>query len=242
MKSMAHKAGPIISAEDENRVEGWLQKRGAVGLLKGAKQRFFSLVENQLSSELRYYTTDAKTDLKGQINLNDVMELRDGKDLNFFIVVKKDQRVYELKAPNMGAKRRWLKNISAKSDVPITTIEEGADGSEKSNRKGAHGARDDDGIVLQGSLLKLSGGSYGEAKRYQRRFFRLRNDDVAQVLQYFDDDRKGRAKLSGGGSSAVPVGLRSVIPKKSLIGSRHGLAGAIRAKKYRLARAWRDFL
>ena len=81
--------------------------------------------------------------------------------------------VFELDAPDAEQKQRWLKIISSKSEVPISGAEVAGAGS--------------GGAIyqIQGYLLKLSGGSFGEGKKYQRRFFRLRNDDDAQVLQYF---------------------------------------------------------
>ena len=43
----------------------------------------------------------------------------------------------------------------------------------------------DDAYLVRGYLLKLSGGLNSRAK-YDRRFIRLRNDEIARHIQYFD--------------------------------------------------------
>ena len=58
--------------------------------------------------------------------------------------------------------------ISQASDVPVAS----AEGS-------------DDAYLVRGYLLKLSGGLNSRAK-YDRRFIRLRNDEIARHIQYFD--------------------------------------------------------
>ena len=57
---------------------GWLQKKAPSGLVRAWKNRFFVLQEEQLDAVLRYYTTDdeAKQELKGTVNLNEVLEIR----------------------------------------------------------------------------------------------------------------------------------------------------------------------
>ena len=57
---------------------GWLQKKAPSGLVRSWKNRFFVLQEEQLDAVLRYYTTDdeAKQELKGTVNLNEVLEIR----------------------------------------------------------------------------------------------------------------------------------------------------------------------
>jgi hypothetical protein len=158
--------------DDADTMEGWLKKRGAVGLVKSYKDRFFELAENQLNVELKYYADFSKQKLKGQVNLNEVLEIRNLEKFRFDIVMS-NSRVFELDAPDAEQKQRWLKIISSKSEVPISGAEVAGAGSGGANYQ------------IQGYLLKLSGGSFGEGKKYQRRFFRLRNDDDAQVLQYF---------------------------------------------------------
>ena len=58
--------------------------------------------------------------------------------------------------------------ISQASNVPVAS----AEGS-------------DDAYLVRGYLLKLSGGLNSRAK-YDRRFIRLRNDEIARHIQYFD--------------------------------------------------------
>lgn len=42
---------------DGELMTGWLQKKAAVGLVKGWKNRWFVIVEEQLDAQLKYFTS-----------------------------------------------------------------------------------------------------------------------------------------------------------------------------------------
>jgi len=161
-----------IEDEESTMHTGWLNKRGETN--KSFKNRFFVLSEEQLDYSLKYYSADTqkKEDLKGTVNVMEILELRDTVDekrsmfggpdpaLRFDVVLK--DRTYELLAPNAYTKTTWLAKLSSASGVQLSSSS-GTD------------------CVMAGQLLKLS----GNKGTFDNRYFKLRNDDVAQTLAYY---------------------------------------------------------
>jgi len=171
-----------IIGDSAERYSGFLQKKAPSGLMRGWKNRWFTITEEQLDVELKYYTTETKEECKGTVNLSEVLELRAGINetgesydtrLRFDIVMR--GRSYELLAPTLTLKSEWLKVLSRVTEIEPT----GGDGAEV-------------GYVLEGYLLKQSGGK-STSKHWNTRYFRLRNDDDATTLQYFKDASKAVA-------------------------------------------------
>jgi hypothetical protein len=107
-------------------------------------------------------------DQKGVINLMELLEIRaHEKDKLKFDLVMKD-RVYELQAPAFSLRQEWMNVCSAMSNVTASGEVGGID------------------YLREGYLAKQSGGNT-TAKKWDKRYFRLRCDDTAQNLQYFRD-------------------------------------------------------
>ena len=166
---------------------GWLQKKAPSGLVRTWKRRFFILKEDQLDSVLKYYENEARDEkyLKGSLNLNEVLEIRDAIDpprtdvlmrmaqgdpdaATRFNLVTQGDRVYELAAPTLEEKLLWTAKLSEASQLPLASSKAAGQG-----------------YAAMGYQLKLSGASSGgkAAEKWERRFLRIRNDEVARHLQ-----------------------------------------------------------
>jgi len=126
---------------------------------------------NQLDAELKYYAGSGCEELKGVINLMELLEIRahDKDPLKFDLVLK--DRVYELQAPDTSLRSEWMNVCSAVSNVTSSGGE-------------TEGAVN---YVRRGYLSKQSGGN-STMKKWDKRFFRLRCDETAQNIQYFKDE------------------------------------------------------
>jgi len=76
---------------------------------------------------------------------------------------------YELCAPNLELKQKWLAVLTRVSHIPLASLQ---------------------GVSyqLQGYLVKLSNGS--SRQKWDRRFFRLRNDETVQALMYYKTEKE----------------------------------------------------
>ena len=92
--------------------------------------------------------------------------------LRFDVVM--DGRNFELLAPNAVLKKGWLAALSSASNVKLASVDNGGS------------------FIQSGWLFKLSGGK-SKKQTWEKRFFRLRNDDTAQHLQYFKSDTEKTA-------------------------------------------------
>ena len=83
--------------------QGWLHKKGVAGLVnvnyilcvcpdrqiqllnikkimkQSWKHRYFELVEDQLDAQLIYYVDSTKKEMKGRINMSEILEIKDVK-------------------------------------------------------------------------------------------------------------------------------------------------------------------
>jgi hypothetical protein len=163
-----------VEHDSDEKMSGWLHKRPPSGLVRTWKKRWFVITLEQLDAEAKYYTTSACDDLKGCINLMELLEIRvDAADPLKFDLVMKD-RVFELQAPTTELREQWTSVVSTVSSIPVSGNGGGAD----------RGVR----YAHEGYLLKESGGN-STAKKFDRRYFRLRDDETARHLQYFKDEK-----------------------------------------------------
>lgn len=162
---------------------GFLQKRGVGFGGSGWKQRYFVLEALQLDVQLKYYTSmpgslNKNAELKGIINMQEILSLNDEvtekkslfghhPHLRFDVVMA--DRTYELLAPDDKTKADWLQQLSHSSGVPLASVKATS-------------------FVTEGPLMKLSGGK----GTWDRRIFRLRDDEDARTLQYFKSEEAGQ--------------------------------------------------
>eukprot|EP01051_Picozoa_sp_SAG22_P003055 SAG22_NODE_144_length_17700_cov_21.959207_1_plen_512_part_00 len=108
--------------------EGWLVKRGARGLKKGWKRRWFTLSGSSLSYYARAEVATcndsdkaaSEQKLKGEIDLSGCLKIRPsegGKERPFELELVYDTRVYRLAAEDKPMFCKWLAVLSARYSV-----------------------------------------------------------------------------------------------------------------------------
>eukprot|EP01052_Picozoa_sp_SAG31_P018817 SAG31_NODE_1348_length_8693_cov_4.345008_4_plen_192_part_00 len=108
--------------------EGWLLKRGAKGFVKSWKRRYFVLNSN---NALEYFTTDAKTEKKGEVDLHGCLKVRPveaSKERPFELELVFDSRLYRLAAEDQQELCQWLAMLASRYTV-ATPVSSGGGGS-----------------------------------------------------------------------------------------------------------------
>lgn len=93
-----------MAASGSYKLAGFLQKKGAKGMIKGWKKRFFILFPDNI---IRYY------DEFGFINLNDVEQVRPSATIDHMFEVVTPTRVYELQAGSAEEQESWVSTLKA---------------------------------------------------------------------------------------------------------------------------------
>mmetsp|Transcript_24154 Transcript_24154/g.60470 ORF Transcript_24154/g.60470 Transcript_24154/m.60470 type:complete len:389 (+) Transcript_24154:150-1316(+) len=93
-----------MAAAGSYKLAGFLQKKGAKGMIKGWKKRFFILFPDNI---IRYY------DEFGFINLNDVEQVRPSATIDHMFEVVTPTRVYELQAGSAEEQESWVSTLKA---------------------------------------------------------------------------------------------------------------------------------
>eukprot|EP00761_Pharyngomonas_kirbyi_P008830 gb/GECH01008842.1/.p1 GENE.gb/GECH01008842.1/~~gb/GECH01008842.1/.p1 ORF type:complete len:616 (+),score=180.08 gb/GECH01008842.1/:1-1848(+) len=98
------------TSTSQARVTGWLKKKGAKGIYKSWKRRFFVMEGDRIS----YYEKEDSTTPKGHIDIPDIIHVLEGGGKNAFNVVSRTKRVYELQAESPEDYSKWTEAITKK--------------------------------------------------------------------------------------------------------------------------------